>query len=248
MPRKLHWLRDSSVSFPPIEDALDDPPGLLAVGGDLRPARLLQAYAEGIFPWFEEGSPILWWSPDPRMVLRPAAVHVSRSLRRRLRRGDFEVTMDRDFAQVIHQCAELRRMQEGTWITEEMANAYRRLHEMNEAHSVEVWSDETLIGGLYGVAMGPLFFGESMFSRCHDGSKIALVALCRQLEQWQFQLIDCQLPTRHLASMGGEVMSRHRFRQILDTWRNQPGHEGPWHFDAHDALTRTRNTAGQRGK
>lgn len=232
MTQQLHWLSDSSLEFPPIEQALDEPPGLLAIGGDLRPARLLRAYAEGIFPWFEPGSPILWWSPDPRMILRPRSVHVSRSLRRLLRRGEYRISLDRAFGEVIELCASLRRQREGTWITREMQRAYQRLHQQGDAHSIEVWMDGELAGGLYGVAMGPLFFGESMFSRRANASKIALVALCRQLEQWGFRLIDCQMPTGHLARMGGEIISRRAFQRILLEHRDEPGHEGPWHFDA----------------
>lgn len=213
------------MAFPPASLACDDPPGLLAVGGDLRPERLLAAYNHGIFPWFNDDSPILWWSPDPRMVLQPECVHVSRSMRRFIQRrctvaGDLQLTMDEDFAAVIRHCAKLRQHREGTWITEEMQQAYQALHALGYAHSLEVWQrgplgQRQLVGGLYGVALGRMFFGESMFSLIPDVSKLAFIALARQLEQWDFQLIDCQLPTPHLASLGAGPMPRSEFLRAL---------------------------------
>src|SRR4030095_1467986 len=185
--------------FPPIERALRDPNGLLAAGADLSPERLLDAYARGIFPCFGDGDPLLWWSPDPRMVLFTADVHVSRSLRRTIRSGRLKVSLDRCFRQVMEGCAAPRRGQNGTWITDEMADAYTRLFELGYAHSVEVWVGSDLAGGLYGVALGRMFFGESMFSRVPDASKVALVGLARQIERWGFTCVDCQMSTRTLA-------------------------------------------------
>jgi len=186
--------RDPDAPFPPAEAALREPNGLLAVGGDLSPRRLLRAYRSGAFPWYGEGQPILWWSPDPRAVLLPERVRVSRSLRRTLRRGLFRVTVDRAFDAVIEACATVPRPgQDGTWITPEMAAAYRRLHRLGHAHSVEAWTrDGELAGGLYGVAIGRVFFGESMFSRRSDASKVALVTLCRALEAWGYGLVDAR--------------------------------------------------------
>ncbi len=226
--------RDPEAPFPPVEAALREPDGLLAIGGDLHPRRLLRAYRAGIFPWYGEGQPILWWSPDPRAVLLPQRLHVSRSLRRTLRRGTFRVTVDRDFAAVIEACATVpRRGQDGTWITPEMAEAYRRLHVLGHAHSVEVWTREgELAGGLYGVAIGRVFFGESMFSRRTDASKVALVALCRMLLAWGYRLIDCQVRSPHLERLGAELVPRRAFVRALErlcplqpapeAWRDVP--------------------------
>jgi leucyl/phenylalanyl-tRNA--protein transferase len=206
---------DPESPFPSVDQALDNPPGLLAVGGDLSPARLLNAYRHGIFPWYSDDQPILWWSPAPRCILYPQAVHVSRRLRRRYNQGRFSLTADRAFTQVIKACAEPRQDQDKTWITDEMLAAYIRLHKLGLAHSVEVWVDAELAGGIYGLALGQVFFGESMFSRHADASKIALVALCRQLHQWNFILLDCQISNPHLLSMGTEEISRAEFHQYL---------------------------------
>lgn len=227
----ISWLSNHDLHFPPIEQALPEPDGLLAVGGDLDPQRLMAAYYEGIFPWYESGTPILWWSPDPRMVLVPGDVHISRSLRRQLRRGHYNISMDTAFRDVIRQCADLRKYREGTWITPEMQQAYIRLHGQGHAHSVEVWQDSRLIGGLYGVAIGPLFFGESMFSLQDNASKIAFLALARQLETWGFRLIDCQIPTPHLARLGAKPMPRSIFKHWLWKYRDLPGHTAPWRFE-----------------
>ncbi len=222
--------RDPHAPFPPAEAALREPDGLLAIGGDLHPQRLLRAYRAGIFPWYGEGQPILWWSPDPRAVLFPERVHVSRSVRRRLRRGRFRVTADRDFAAVIEACATVpRRGQDGTWITPEMAAAYRRLHALGHAHSVEVWDEGgALAGGLYGVAIGRVFFGESMFSRRSDASKVALVALCRALSSWGYGLVDCQVASPHLMRMGAELLPRRRFLDLLERLCPQAPAPGAW--------------------
>jgi leucyl/phenylalanyl-tRNA---protein transferase len=223
----ITWL-DHGDPFPPVESALKHPNGLLAAGGDLSPQRLLDAYAKGIFPWFSDEDPILWWSPDPRMVLFPSELHVSRSLRRTIRTDRFAVSADRAFTDVMAGCAELRRDQEGTWITVEMMAAYRRLAELGVAHSIEVWAGSDLAGGLYGVALGRMFYGESMFSRLPDASKVALVALARQLEQWGFALIDCQMTTPHLASMGAREIPRRDFLQRVSAAIAEPTVPAPW--------------------
>ncbi len=228
---QLTRLHADNLHFPPADNALEDPPGLLAVGGDLRPERLLAAYRQGIFPWFDDSSPILWWSPDPRMVLKPADVHCSRSLGKLIRRGLYRVTMDSAFDQVIQQCAAHRDGQPGTWITEDMQQAYIKLYHLGYAHSVEVWQEQTLVGGLYGISLGRMFFGESMFSRQPNTSKLAFVALCRQLQQWSFTLIDCQLPTDHLASLGAAPMSRQRFLALLAENRVEDNQYKHWQFD-----------------
>ncbi|RME34548.1 MAG: leucyl/phenylalanyl-tRNA--protein transferase [Deltaproteobacteria bacterium] len=200
--------------FPPAE--LAEANGLLAVGGDLSSERLLLAYSMGIFPWFNEGDPILWWSPDPRCVLFPGEVHVSRSLRKVLRRAGFQVSFDQDFDGVIRACAQVRcERGEETWITAEMIQAYRVLFRLGYAHSVEVWKQGELVGGLYGVALGRFFFGESMFSRCSNASKVALVNLCYSLRQAGYLLIDCQLPNPHLYSLGARDLARSRFLSLL---------------------------------
>lgn len=229
--KPITWLRPDSLDFPPVDQAFKDPPGLLAAGGDLRPDRLLAAYARGIFPWYDDDSPILWWSPDPRMVLSPGEVHVSRSLAKLIRQDRYRITMDTAFTDVIHRCAGLRADREGTWITEEMQAAYRQLHRMGHAHSVEVWQADRLVGGLYGIAMGKLFFGESMFSLVPNASKIAFVALARQLQLWEFALIDCQMPTGHLKSLGAHEMSRAAFQDELRRWCVNEMQPEQWTFD-----------------
>lgn len=220
-------------AFPDVRRALREPNGLLAVGGDLSPQRLAGAYRRGIFPWFSPGDPILWWSPDPRTVLIPERLRVSRSLAKRLRRRTLAVTLDRDFGAVIRGCAAPRGPDAGSWIVPEMIVAYERLHRLGLAHSVEVWSGEPgqqgrLAGGLYGVAIGGAFFGESMFSRATDASKIALVHLCNRLSEWGFGLIDCQMRTEHLASLGAEEVSRRRFVGWIAGLCDLPGQVGSW--------------------
>jgi leucyl/phenylalanyl-tRNA--protein transferase len=217
--------------FPPVEQALDEPNGLLAAGAGLSVARLLDAYKRGIFPWFNEGDPVLWWCPDPRMVLPTGAVHVSRSLRRRLRRDDYELTFDRDFRGVIRACAAPRRMESGTWLIPAMIRAYERLREAGIAHSVELWIDGEVVGGLYGVAVGRMFFGESMFTRRTDASKMAIVLLAAQLARWKFPLIDCQMRTDHLASLGAVEIPRRVFvRAVHDLVVLAPV-PAPWRVD-----------------
>jgi leucyl/phenylalanyl-tRNA---protein transferase len=208
--RSLHWLPPTSSvdSFPPVSQALSEPNGLLAAGGDLRPERLLAAYARGIFPWYEEGQPILWWSPDPRAVLVPEALKVSRSLRRSLRNRGYGLGIDSAFAQVVAACAEPRRYGGGSWITADMARAYVRLHELGWAHSFESWHEGRLVGGLYGVAIGRAFFGESMFTRSVDASKVALVRAVEFLRARGFALVDCQVANAHTTSLGAIPMPR----------------------------------------
>lgn len=204
------------ASFPPVENALSEPNGLLAIGGDLTSHRLLEAYSKGIFPWFNEDQPILWWSPDPRMVLFPHQLKISRSLRKTVKKTHYKICTDCNFTQVMLACAAPREGQPGTWIHPQMIAAYTALHEMGLAHCVETWIDGELAGGLYGVALGKVFFGESMFSRVQDASKIALVHLVKQLQFWQFGLIDCQVKTHHLASLGAQEISRAEFSQKLN--------------------------------
>ncbi|MHB1085875.1 MAG: leucyl/phenylalanyl-tRNA--protein transferase [Thiobacillus sp.] len=217
----------NATFFPPVETALREPNGLLAMGGDLSMECLLDAYRHGIFPWFNPGEPILWWSPDPRMVLVPDEIRVTRSLAKRIRNGGFEVRVDTAFADVMRACA-APRDDAGTWISEAMVGAYTRLHQAGYAHSVETWHDGTLVGGLYGVAIGRMFYGESMFSRMPDASKVALVRLAQQLQQWEFGLIDCQMETAHLASMGARAVSRMAFTDRLAELVNLPHRPGPW--------------------
>ncbi len=221
--------------FPAPDQA--EPSGLLGIEGDLHPDRLLLAYSMGIFPWYSEGQPILWFSPDPRMVFDPAGIHVSRSLRKRMRRAEYRVSMDSAFAQVILACAEVHRPgQPGTWITADMQRAYCELHQLGYAHSVEVWRDRELIGGLYGVSLGGMFAGESMFSRADDASKVALVRLAGQLARWGFTMIDTQFHTDHLASLGAYEISRARYLERLADALQEPTRTGPWAFDdaAHE--------------
>lgn len=211
----LPWLMPGAP-FPDTSTALDDPDGLLAVGADLRPATLLRAYRVGIFPWYGDGQPILWWSPDPRLVLRPSRFHCSRSLRKLLRQGRFEFSFDHAFSRVIHACASVpRHGQHGTWITDDMLVAYQQLHELGYAHSLEVWQDGELAGGFYGINLGAMFFGESMFSLRPNASKAALAMFCLLQPAHGVTLIDCQMETPHLLSLGADVWPRSEFEQAL---------------------------------
>jgi leucyl/phenylalanyl-tRNA--protein transferase len=210
----IHWLK-SPTDFPPVESAMREPNGLLCAGGDLAPATILAAYRRGIFPWYSDGQPILWWSPDPRMVLFPAEFKVSKSLAKTARIGKFEIRIDSAFADVMAGCAAPRSAGGGTWIVDEMQAAYTRLHRFGFAHSVESWRDGELVGGLYGIALGRMFFGESMFSRATDASKVALLALVDKLRADGFELIDCQQETRHLASFGARPIARKEFTRRL---------------------------------
>lgn len=219
-----------TLAFPPPEEA--DPNGLLAVGGDLTPERLLLAYAMGIFPWYTDDTPILWFSPDPRGVLTPAGLIVHRSLARRVRSGFFKVTLDLAFGDVIRACAAAPRDgQKGTWITGDMIAAYEELHALGFAHSIEAWKGDELAGGLYGVSLGSAFFGESMFSRDRDASKVALVHLVKQLERWGFGFVDCQVRNDHLASLGAEQWPRPRFLEVLTRCLQDPTRGSAWRFD-----------------
>lgn len=220
------------ATFPDVEFALRDPEGLLAVGGDLSPERLIAAYAKGIFPWFSAGQPILWWSPNPRLVLFPEEVKISRSLRKSLRKNPFEVRFDHAFNEVVRRCAEPRPQQDGTWITREMKAAYARLFDLGLAHSAEAWEGDELVGGLYGVALGRVFFGESMFSRRTDASKIAFVHLVRHLQAWGYHVIDCQVKTDHLMSLGAVEIPRRRFTQLLARHVVTGGRSAPWRAEA----------------
>jgi leucyl/phenylalanyl-tRNA--protein transferase len=226
----LHWLSKDSPpdSFPDVSLALDEPAGLLAAGGDLEPQRLIAAYRRGIFPWYEAGQPILWWSPDPRAVLFPEEFHVSRSLHRTLRRELFTTTVDTDFAAVIGQCARERPGQRGTWITTEMKQAYLAMHRLGLAHSVEVWHREQLVGGVYGLSLGRVFFGESMFSTMADASKVGLLSLARLLQAWNYPLIDCQISSPHLHTLGATLIPRRRFVALLDELCSQSPAAGSW--------------------
>lgn len=215
--------------FPPTDQALDNPQGLLAVGGDLSPTRLINAYRHGIFPWYSDDQPVLWWSPSPRCVIYPGAVHISRRLRRHYNQGQYSLAADQAFAGVIEACAAPRRDQDETWITTEMTSAYIQLHEMGIAHSVEVYAGNELVGGIYGLALGDVFFGESMFSERGNTSKIALVALCLQLQQWGFTLLDCQVSNSHLLSMGAQEISRQDFERHLPGTRRTDHWGGDFH-------------------
>lgn len=218
----LVWLSEDPNLFPDIDDALADPNGLLAVGGDLSEARLVAAYSQGIFPWFDDDQPILWWSPDPRCVIDPQTFSPSRSLRKRIRKADFEVRIDESFSKVIDAC-QLRSGDEGTWITEEMKTAYLNLHDSGIAHSFECYIDGVLCGGLYGLSIGNLFFGESMFHRVTDASKLAFAGLMKTMARAGCPMVDCQLPNPHLLSLGAFELPRDEFRQILNSHIEEPG-------------------------
>ena len=226
----IPWL-DAGDAFPSVTAALTSPNGLLAAGADLTPARLLDAYRHGIFPWSSEGEALLWWSPDPRMVLFLNELRVPRSLRKVVRAAAFDIRLDTAFREVMLACAEPRDEDGGTWITPEMVEAYAELARLGFAHSSEAWVDGDLVGGLYGVAIGRMFFGESMFTRRNDASKVALVHLVRQLERWGFELIDCQMSTAHLASLGARDIPRAEFLSRLGRLVDRPGVPGPWRFD-----------------
>ena len=232
-PIRLHWLdpRDPHQPFPPAHRAMRDPNGLLAIGGDLSVPRLIRAYSNGIFPWFNPNEPILWWCPDPRAVLTPAEFHVSHSLGKRIRKGDFAVTIDHAFTQVLDGCSDPDQGRNDTWLGTDMKRAYCELHELGFAHSVEVWQKGALIGGLYGVSLGGAFFGESMFSRASDASKLALTFLCRQLAAWRFSIVDCQIASSHLGRLGAVEISRDRFLTELRRVIGCGGRTGIWRFE-----------------
>lgn len=229
----ITWLHAGLTEepFPHPREAWREPNGLLAAGGDLSTSRLLRAYRQGIFPWYEAGQPILWWSPDPRTILRPHAVRITRSLRKSLRNGGFNVSFDQDFRGVIRACSESRPGAQSTWITMEMRQAYETLHAAGHAHSVEVWREGVMVGGLYGVSIGRMFCGESMFSRANDASKVALVWLCRHLQAWDWPLIDSQTPTAHMLSLGASEMPRERFLGELGELIAKPPGPFAWELD-----------------
>jgi leucyl/phenylalanyl-tRNA--protein transferase len=234
----IPWLR-AGAQFPPIDTALDDPDGLLAAGGDLLPPRLLDAYRHGIFPWYSDGQPILWWSPDPRTVLYVEEFKVPRSLRKVAKQRRFEITVDADFDGVISACAAPRDGARGTWITTEMMGGYIELHRQGHAHSVEAWRDDRLVGGLYGIAIGRMFFGESMFTREPDASKVALMRLVSLLERLNMPLIDCQQETPHLSRFGARPIARQVFAAELSRLVNSPQAAGAWKAAALSESDRT---------
>lgn len=226
---QITWLADDpNTAFPPLEQAFTEPDGLLAAGGDLSPTRLLNAYRQGIFPWYSEGQPILWWSPDPRCILFPEKLKISRSLRKTLKKQAFDIRMDTAFAEVMRACAESRPDQPGTWITDDMLKAYVHMHELGYAHSVECWQNDHLVGGLYGIAIGQVFFGESMFSRVSDASKVALVHLCQFLIAHDFKLIDSQVHSEHLESLGAEMITRQAFADLVQQYTATSPPPGKW--------------------
>lgn len=215
-------------AFPPLESALDEPNGLLAVGGCLSPQRLINAYRHGAFPWFNPGEPILWWSPDPRLILFPEQLKISRSLQKTLRQQRYSLAYDHAFESVISACSAPRSQQAGTWITDDMKQAYLALHRQGVAHSVEARLNGELVGGLYGIAIGRVFFGESMFHRATDASKVAFVHLVTKLLEWGYELIDCQVSSEHLLSLGAEQIPRRQFALQLQRLCSQPPHAGAW--------------------
>ncbi|MDM8561392.1 leucyl/phenylalanyl-tRNA--protein transferase [Candidatus Parabeggiatoa sp. HSG14] len=231
--RRPYWIphNASPDDFPPLEQALEHPDGLLAVGGDLTPSRIIMAYRLGIFPWYSDDEPILWWTPSQRMVLFPEYLKVSRSLRKSIRKGKFTVTLDQNFREVIKECAGFRRHQDGTWITDDMREAYSKLHDDGIAHSVESWYEGHLVGGLYGIALGKVFFGESMFSRQTDASKVAFAHFVWQLQRWGYELVDCQVQSQHLESLGAVCIPRQEYRTLLDHLCETQGHNNKWQFD-----------------
>lgn len=226
----LPWL-NTVQDLPPVTQALSEPPGLLAVGGSLSAEWLIAAYSKGVFPWFNSDQPILWWSPDPRMVLFPDELRISHSLKQVLRKRQYEIRFDTAFEQVMEGCSQPRAGQAGTWISPQMISAYTELHRIGVAHSVETWINGELAGGLYGVALGRVFYGESMFTRVSDASKIAFVHLVRQLQRWQFRVIDCQMNTAHLARFGAKEIARDDFIQLLAEGVPMPAVALPWQLE-----------------
>lgn len=223
----LPWLDTGEPVFPPTQSALDNPNGLLAAGGELNADWLIKAYPRGIFPWFSEGEPILWWSPSPRCVLFPHAFHLSKSLRKRMRQLDYEIRIDSVFSEVMRACAAPRAQQDGTWISPAFIDAYTDLARRGIAHSIELFVDNQLVGGLYGLAFGRVFFGESMFSKIPDGSKICLYHLAKKLLEADYNVIDCQVYNPHLHSLGAQEIDRLEFDQLLKSCDSEPSKE-PW--------------------
>lgn len=234
---------ENKTEFPDIKLALEEPDGLLAYGGDLSIERLYAAYQQGIFPWYSQGQPVLWWSPDPRMVLYPAELKVSRSLRKKIRQQDYSISFDQNFKEVIQHCAEPRLQQKETWILNEMIDAYCEFNQAGYAHSVEYWQGGELLGGLYGIAIGQVFFGESMFSRVSDSSKIAFVFLTLQLQRWGYKFIDCQVYSAHLESLGAKMISRNDFKNKLIKYTVMENKPEQWVAD-EDLLGYVLNSLG----
>lgn len=232
--QSLYWIDtdDDETPFPPVDLALPEPDGLLAFGGNLSSKRLLNGYRHGIFPWYSQGQPIMWWSPDPRSIILPAEVKISRSLRKTLKKKTFTITFDKAFNDVIEACSQPRKEDGSTWITAAMKAAYCRLHTEGHAHSVEAWNGDELVGGLYGIDMGRIFFGESMFSLRSDASKYAFVTLLRHLGKWGYKLLDCQVQSDHLDSLGAKNIARKDFIHLLDQWCDIPGQRGNWSLDS----------------
>ena len=227
----LHQLNSQSADFPPVSQALQQPNGLLAFGGRLDTPTLITAYRSGIFPWYNQGEPVLWWSPDPRMVIKPDQIHISRSMHKFLKKHHYRISIDKDFAGVMHFCRRLREQAEATWITSEMEVAYNCLHRQGFAHSLEVWDGQELVGGIYGIAMDRMFFGESMFSGKPNTSKLAIIMLCQFLKDQEVQLLDCQVPNPHLESLGGEIMSRSVFLEKLKKYCRTTESIANWNYD-----------------
>lgn len=227
---RIVWLSpdDPADAFPAVADALIEPDGLLAAGGDLSPERLLAAYSRGIFPWFEQGQPILWWSPDPRCVLAPAELHISRRLRRQIRNSEAQLRFNTAFPRVIRACAAKRHSQQGTWITQDMIAAYESLHAAGWAHSIEIWDADGLIGAVYGLCIGRMFFGESMFSGKPNTSKIALLGLARHMQSHNMLLLDCQVASPHLMTLGARMMPRTEFTALLARACDPPSAHTAW--------------------
>jgi leucyl/phenylalanyl-tRNA--protein transferase len=223
--------RTPNQDFPATETALTDPDGLLAAGGCLSSQRIINAYKQGIFPWYSPGEPILWWSPNPRLVLFPKKLYISRSLKKTIRKGNFKITFDQAFSQTMQYCAAPRDDETGTWITEEMYLAYTQLHQQGIAHSFEAWLDEELVGGVYGIAIGQVFFGESMFHKKTDASKVAFCCLLQHLAEWGYQLIDCQVHTSHLSSLGAEKIERDIFSKLLKKYCSIQPNEKAWKIE-----------------
>lgn len=227
----LHFLSADTIKFPDPNDALVSPNGLLAIGGDLSAERLIEAYRHGIFPWYSSDEPILWWSPNPRAVIFPEKLNISRSLHKSLHNVAWHVTFDQAFSAVITACAQPRTKQPETWITPDIITAFTALHQLGIAHSVEVWLENKLVGGLYGLSIGAAFFGESMFSLYKDASKVALVYLAQQLTRWHYVMIDCQVSSRHLASLGAVDIPRTEFLTLLNIALEKMEHKGKWELD-----------------
>jgi leucyl/phenylalanyl-tRNA--protein transferase len=229
-PNRIVWLSpsDAPEAFPDVKDALADPDGLLAAGGDLDPKRILFAYRKGIFPWYDDGQPILWWSPDPRCIMRPADLHLSRRLRQQIRNSSAQLRFNQAFADVIRACAGGRKSQQGTWITGDMMAAFEKLHVDGWAHSIEIWEDAQLVGGIYGLCIGRVFFGESMFSARPNASKMALLGLTRHMQAQGLELLDCQVVSQHLMTLGASTIDRAEFTKILDRACSPPDPHESW--------------------